>query len=209
MEQISPELLYSYLSELHSDAKCALNYKNDFELLVSIVLSAQTTDKAVNIVAASLFLKYPNIEAMKDADIEDIGSIIKPIGIYKNKAKNVIELSKKLYADGFSYIPNNFDYLISLPGVGRKTANVFLAEFYDADTLGVDTHILRISKRLNICSETDDAYDTEMKLKDFMKLDNFKKFHHMLLDFGRNECTAKNPKCEKCKISGFCLKTHC
>ena len=173
MEKINREFFLEYLEELHKDAKCALNYTNDYELLISIILSAQTTDKSVNNVTPVLFKKYPNISSLAKANIKDVENIIRVLGLYKNKAKNIIEASKMLDSDGYDYIPNDFNYLINLDGVGRKTANVFLAEYYNANTLGVDTHILRVSKRLKITPENGDAYDAEIKLKKFIKDYNY------------------------------------
>ena len=205
MEKINRELFLSYLEELHSDAKCALDYTNDYELLISIILSAQTTDKSVNKVTKELFRKYKNIEELSNATLEEVERIIKPIGLYKNKAKNIILASKKLAMLGYKTIPNDYDILISLDGVGRKTANVFLSEYYNANTLGVDTHIDRVSKRLQISKVNASTLETEKKLKEFVKDFSYKKLHHMLIAFGRNECKAQNPLCETCKFKNNCI----
>lgn len=206
MEKITKELFLSYLYELHSDAICALNYTNDYELLISIILSAQTTDKAVNKVTKNLFNKFPNFESLSKANLSDVEKIIQELGLYHNKAKNIINTSIKMVELGYEKVPCNFDTLVMLPGVGRKTANVFLAEFYNQNTLGVDTHIMRVSKRLNIASEPDDAYKVENKLKTFVGEYNYKTLHHMLIAFGRNECKAINPLCEQCKFRKYCKK---
>ena len=208
MEKVTKDELINYLIELHNDAKCALNYSNDYELLSAIMLSAQTTDISVNKVTKELFSKYPTIKSMSLAKREDIESIIHPIGLYKNKAKNLIESMKKLDDDGHITIPNDFEYLTSLPGVGRKTANVFLSEYYDMNTLGVDTHIMRISKRLKISKDTDDAYKTELNLLKLIKDYPTKKFHHMMIQFGRCECTSKNPSCINCKLRKKCIEGY-
>ncbi len=204
MEKINREFFLEYLEELHSEAKCALNYTNDYELFISIILSAQTTDKSVNNVTPILFSKYPNISSLSKADISDIENIIRVLGLYKNKAKNILNTAKKLNDDGYNYIPNDFDYLISLDGVGRKTANVFLSEYYNENTLGVDTHILRVSKRLGITPDKGDAFDAEIKLKKFIKEYNYRNLHHMIIAFGRNECKAINPLCDGCKFNKYC-----
>ena len=206
MEKVTKEELISYLEELHNDAKCALNYSNDYELLCAIMLSAQTTDVSVNKVTKDLFLRYPTIKSMSSGNIEDIEIIIRPIGLYKNKAKNLIESMKKLSQDGYISIPDDYDYLINLPGVGRKTANVFLSEYYDANTLGVDTHILRISKRLGLIEENDDAYKAELSLLKLIGDYPTKKFHHMMIQFGRCECTSRNPSCTNCKLKKKCIE---
>ena len=161
MEKITKELFIGYLEELYSDAKCALNYNNDYELLISIILSAQTTDKAVNNVTPALFERFKDLESLKNANLEEVEEIIKPLGLYKNKAKNIISASKSLVDHGYSTIPDDFDILIKLDGVGRKTANVFLSEYLDKDTLGVDTHIERVSKRLGIADKGDTVLLTE------------------------------------------------
>ena len=205
MEKIKRDFFISYLEELHNDAKCALDYNNDYELLFAIILSAQTTDKSVNKVTPILFNKYPDIKSLSNANVIDIENIIREIGLYKNKAKNISQASKKLVSDGYDYIPNDFNYLLSLDGVGRKTANVFLAEYYNSNTLGVDTHILRVSKRLRITPLNGDALVAEEKLKKFIKDYNYKKLHHLIIAFGRNECKATRPLCDNCKFKEYCI----
>ena len=206
MEKITKELFIGYLEELYSDAKCALNYNTDYELLISIILSAQTTDKAVNNVTPALFERFKDLESLKNANLEEVEEIIKPLGLYKNKAKNIISASKSLVDHGYSTIPDDFDILIKLDGVGRKTANVFLSEYFDKDTLGVDTHIERVSKRLGIADKGDTVLLTEQKLKNFIQGYSSKKIHHMMIAFGRNKCSAKKPLCEKCKFKDCCNK---
>jgi len=207
MEKVNRDFLLSYLEKLHPDAKCALNYNNDYELLISIILSAQTTDKAVNNVTPLLFEKYPDIISLSKAKEEDVIPIIRSIGLYKNKAKNIINCTKRLVELGYDSIPNDFDILISLDGVGRKTTNVFLAEYYNENTLGVDTHILRITKRLGLVKESGEALDAEKKLKKFIGNYNYKNLHHYLIAFGRNECDARNPKCFNCELK-YCCKFY-
>ena len=208
MEKVTKDELISYLESLHNDAKCALNYTNDYELLIAIILSAQTTDESVNKVTPILFSKYKNIKDLSNADQADVENIIHQIGLYKNKSSNIIKCAQKLNEDGYTNIPDSFDYLITLPGVGRKTANVFLAEYYNKNTLGIDTHILRISKRLGISKEDSDVLKVEKDLKEFIGDYPTKKFHHMMIVFGRNECTAKKPMCKDCKIKEKCITGH-
>lgn len=203
MEKINKDILFNFLDKYYSESKCALNYRNDYELLIAIVLSAQTTDKSVNEVTPVLFNKYKDIKSLANADIIEVENIIKRIGLYKSKSKNIINLSKKLNNDGYDYIPNDFDYLISLPGVGRKTTNVFLSEFYDMNTLGVDTHINRISNRLGITKSTN-PLDVEKDLLKFIKDEKTIKVHHELIAFGRTICKAVNPLCMNCEISKYC-----
>ena len=136
------------LTSMYPNARCELNYQTKFQLLISVVLSAQTTDILVNKVTKVLFSKYPKISDLAEADEDSVKEIIKIIGLANTKAKNIIALAKKLMADGHQEIPNDYDYLITLPGVGRKTANVFLAEGFHVPKIAVDTHVLRVSNRL-------------------------------------------------------------
>src|SRR5690554_858685 len=160
----------NYLEELFPDAKAELDFTNNFELLVAVVLSAQTTDIAVNKVTKELFSKYKSPYELMNAELNDVMQIIQSIGLYKTKAKNIINLSKKLVEEFNGEVPNNRQSLESLPGVGRKTANVVLSNAFNVPALAVDTHILRISKRLGLALDSDDAYQVEMKLnKQFPK----------------------------------------
>ncbi len=206
MEKITAKEVFEYLSMLHPEAKCALDYKDDYTLLVSIVLSAQTTDKSVNDVTKILFKKYETINDLANASLEEVNEIIKPLGLSKAKSKNIISLSKKLVQDGYENVPNDFEYLIGLDGVGRKTANVFLSEFYNENTLGVDTHIDRISKRLKFAKTGDSVLEVEKKLKRAFAGYEYRKLHHILIFFGRNECKAMNPKCDSCAFNGRCKR---
>ena len=193
----------SYLDELFPDPRCELNYNKDYELLLAVMLSAQTTDKRVNQVTEVLFKKYPTIESLAESDINDIEKIIKPIGTYHIKAKNVIEITKKLQEKP---ITNNRDYLESLPGVGRKTTNVVLSELYNEPYLAVDTHITRVAKRLRFANKDDDVLTIEKKLMKKIPKDNVRKIHHQLIFFGRYHCKAIKPNCENCKLIQYCKK---
>ena len=193
----------SYLDELFPNPRCELNYNKDYELLLAVMLSAQTTDKRVNQVTEVLFKKYPTIESLAESDINDIEKIIKPIGTYHIKAKNVIEIAKKLQEKP---ITNNRDYLESLPGVGRKTTNVVLSELYNEPYLAVDTHITRVAKRLRFANKDDDVLTIEKKLMKKIPKDNVRKIHHQLIFFGRYHCKAIKPNCENCKLIQYCKK---
>lgn len=193
-----------YLEELFPDAKAELDFTNHFELLVAVVLSAQTTDIAVNKVTKDLFRKYPTPFELMDADLEDVMDTIKTIGLYKNKSKNIIGLSKRLVDDFGGEVPNDRAALESLPGVGRKTANVVLSNAFNVPALAVDTHILRISKRLGLADDADDAFQVEMKLNKQFPKELWHKLHHQLIFFGRYHCLARKPKCDTCKMSDIC-----
>ena len=194
--------IISYLDELIKNPKCELNYNKDYELVIAVMLSAQTTDKRVNEVTKVLFNKYKSLNELASADINDIKEIIKPLGTYNIKAINVIEISKELNKIG--YVPNDYNYLVSLKGVGRKTTNVILSELFDEPYIAVDTHVSRVSKRLGLASNKDDVLIVEKKLMKTFKDHNKKKIHHQLLLFGRYYCKAINPSCDNCKLKGIC-----
>lgn len=197
--------IQKYLDELIPNPRCELEYKTDYELLIATMLSAQTTDKKVNEVTKILFKKYPNLKQLSQANIEEIKNIIKPIGTFNKKAKNVIEIAQKLEKIG--YVPNDRTYLESLPGVGRKTTNVVLSNIYNEPCIAVDTHVSRVSKRLGLAKETDDVRKIEEKLTKKFKKENLCRLHHQLILFGRYYCKAQNPQCDNCKLSDICKKT--
>ena len=197
--------LLSYLDELFPNAKCELFYTKDYELVIAVMLSAQTTDKSVNTVTSVLFNKYQSLDALNEAPLEDIENIIKQIGLYKNKAKNLKGIVKDLI-ERFNYqVPSDKDLLMTLPGVGNKTAGVIRAEIFKIPDLPVDTHILRIAKRLKLAKKDDEPIDVEHKLKKLIPEERWIKSHHQLIHFGRYFCTARSPMCEKCKISDMCM----
>ena len=197
--------LLSYLDELFPNAKCELFYTKDYELVIAVMLSAQTTDKSVNAVTSVLFNKYQSLDSLNEAPLEDIENIIKQIGLYKNKAKNLKGIVKDLI-ERFNYqVPSDKDLLMTLPGVGNKTAGVIRAEIFKIPDLPVDTHILRIAKRLKLAKKDDEPIDVEHKLKKLIPEERWIKSHHQLIHFGRYFCTARSPMCEKCKISDMCM----
>ena len=198
------KLLLDYLDELFPSAKCELFYSQDYELVIEVMLSAQTTDKSVNAVTPILFAKYPSLEALNKASLEEIEEIIKPIGLYKNKAKNLKGIVKDLVERFNGQVPSDKNQLMTLPGVGNKTAGVIRAEIFQIPDLPVDTHILRISKRLKLANKDDDPLAVELKLKKIIPEERWIKSHHQLIHFGRYFCTARSPQCEKCKISDMC-----
>ena len=197
--------IINYLDELIPNPKCELNYNKDYELLIATMLSAQTTDKRVNGVTEVLFKKYPNLEALRKANIDDIIDIIKPIGTYNKKAKNIIDIANKLKEKN-DIVPNDREFLESLPGVGRKTTNVVLSNIYNVPCIAVDTHVHRVSIRLGIANKNDDVYTTEKKLSKKFKDYDLCRLHHQLVLFGRYYCKAINPNCENCKLKNICKK---
>lgn len=195
--------VFSYLDLLFPNPKCELEYNKDYELLIAIVLSAQTTDKRVNKVSRILFSKYPSLKELSEAKIEDIENIIKEIGTYHKKAVFVHEIALKLLDKKDL---NDREFLESLSGVGRKTANVFLAEIYNEPTIAVDTHVSRVSKRLGFCNVEDDVLTIERKLMKLIPKERWNRTHHQLVLFGRYYCKALKPECENCKLKDICKK---
>ena len=198
--------ILAYLDYLYPDARCELNYNKDYELLLATVLSAQTTDKRVNMVTKVLFSKYPSIKELSEAPISDIENIIREIGTFRRKSIYIHEITKKLYDDGYDYVPNDRKYIESLPGVGHKTANVFLSNIYNEPAIAVDTHVARVSKRLGFAKENDDVNQIEKKLMKKVPMDRWSRTHHQLVLFGRYKCKAINPECDSCKIKEYCKK---
>lgn len=200
----SMKMIEEYLDKLYPNPRCELNYTKDYELLLATMLSAQTTDKRVNEVTKVLFKKYPTLKALATANIKDIQDIIRPIGTYHKKSENLIEIAKRLEEDYHGKLPNNREYLESLKGVGRKTANVVLSNIFNVPCIAVDTHVARVSKRLNLAKEKDDVLTIEKKLTKKFKKEDLCKRHHQLVLFGRYHCLARNPKCEECKLKTIC-----
>lgn len=193
-----------YLDELYPNPRCELNYTKDYELLLAVMLSAQTTDKRVNQVTAILFQKYPTLHDLKEANLKDIEQIIKPIGTYTKKAKNVKEIASRLLLEQNGIVPNHRDYLETLPGVGRKTTNVVLSNLYNEACIAVDTHVTRVSIRLGLARKTDDVRTIENKLTKKFPKEALGRLHHQLVLFGRYHCKARNPECQNCKLYEIC-----
>ena len=198
--------IFSYLDELIKNPVCELEFNKDYELLIATVLSAQTTDKRVNNVTKVLFKKYPSIEALSKASVSDIEYIIKEIGTYHKKAIFVKEIATRLVNDNIKVLPNNREYLESLPGVGRKTTNVFLSVIYNEPAIAVDTHVARVSKRLGLVNESDMVDIIEKKLMKKVPKERWSRTHHQFVLFGRYYCKAKNPICNNCKLKDICKK---
>ena len=196
--------ILNYLDELFLNPRCELNYNKDYEFLIAIVLSAQTTDKRVNKVTDILFSKYNELCRLSEANISDIENIIREIGTFRRKSEYVKAIAKKLVNDGYDYVPNDRKYIESLPGVGRKTANVFLSNIYKEAAIAVDTHVARVSKRLGLVNKNDDVSMIEKKLEKKIPKDRWSKTHHQLVLFGRYYCKAIKPECSNCKLKDIC-----
>lgn len=195
--------ILDFLDELFPNARCELHYKTKFQLLVAIVLSAQTTDLKVNLITPILFEKYPTINDLANANIEEVIQILNPLGLANNKAKNIIATAKALIEKYDGNIPVTKEELIELPGVGVKTANVYMAEGLGINAFAVDTHVARVSNRLGI-SKSENPIKIEEDLKLYFHDMNWIKLHHQFIFFGRYFCKAKKPECHKCKLKKYC-----
>lgn len=200
------ELILSFLDEKYPNAYCELKYTKDYELLIAVMLSAQTTDKSVNEATAILFKKYPTCEELARANLYDVQRIISHLGMYQVKAKNVIKIAQRLVQDYGGHVPNDAEALLSLPGVGNKTKNCVLAELYNEPLLAVDTHMQRFAKRMGIANEKDSVEVIEEKYLKFIPKERIVKTNHQIIWFGRYFCKAISPDCEHCKLREICRK---
>lgn len=193
------------LEKEYPDAECALDHQNIYQLLIAVVLSAQTTDVSVNKVTPSLFEAYPTPETLSKAKNEDVEVMLKTIGMYRTKARNIINLTKQLCEKYGGSVPHDYDALVSLPGVGRKTANVVLSVGFGEQRIAVDTHVFRVSNRIGLV-KAKDVLSTELSLMKRVPKERWSRTHHSLIFHGRQCCSARNPKCEQCCISELCEK---
>ncbi len=197
------DLAIKSLKKEYPNAKCSLEYKTPFELLIATRLAAQCTDSRVNIVTSVLFEKFSNIESFANADLTQLEKYISSCGLYKTKAKDIIKISQKIICDFNKQVPNNIDDLLSLPGVGRKTANLILGDIFGKPSIIVDTHCIRITKLLGF-HKIKDPKKIEYILKECIKAKESTNFCHRLVLHGRAVCSARNPKCEICCMNKFC-----
>lgn len=191
------------LQKLYPDATTELNHNNPFELLISTILSAQATDLSVNAAAAALYKKYPDAFALAQATPEEVIPYIKTIGLYRNKAKNIVATAKALAEKHNGEVPNDFEAMTSLPGVGRKTANVVLSNAFGRPAIAVDTHVGRLAKRLGF-SKYDNPDKVEADLQKIFPVEQWIFAHHALILHGRRVCQARKPMCENCVLSALC-----
>lgn len=194
------DLIYKMFPNPH----CELEYFDDFSFLCAVVLSAQTTDKAVNLVTKPLFLKYPTVFDIASSSEDELIPILRPIGLMKNKSHYLIKISKAIVEGYGGKVPHDFNELIKLPGVGRKTANVFLAEIDKRPAIAVDTHVNRVSYHLGLSSSIDNVLKTEHELEAGFDEKDWIKVHYGLLFMGRYKCLSKNPKCSDCNLKSIC-----
>lgn len=205
MEQQQIIEIIDRLEGEYPEAECALLHQNLFQLLVAVTLSAQTTDKSVNRVSGDLFTRYPDSTALSTADISDLETILKPVGMYKTKSRNIKNLAIHLRDRFDGEVPHIYEELISLPGVGRKTANVVLSVGLGEQRIAVDTHVFRLANRIGLV-KAPDVLKTELALMECIPKERWTATHHALIFHGRNCCTARNPACERCVIEDLCDK---
>lgn len=197
-------LVYDEITKLFPNASCELNYRKNHELLIAIMLSAQTTDQSVNKVTEKLFEKYKNLEDFAQASTLELEASIRHLGLFRNKAKNLHLMANKILKDFSGVIPKTQEGLESLPGVGRKTANVYLAEMHHIPRIAVDTHVSRVSIRLGFAKIGSTPLVVEEKLMKLYPNDLWISLHHKLIHFGRYFCTARKPNCKNCPIIEYC-----
>lgn len=195
--------IYQILNEMYKVPKCELEYENIYELLVAVILSAQCTDKRVNAVTKDLFKTYKSSKDFLRLTNEELEQKIFSCGFYKNKAKNILKMSKIIEEKYNGEVPNNLEDLIKLPGVGRKTANVVLSEGFKKDAIAVDTHVFRVSHRLNL-SNAKTPYQTEFDLRQKFDENLWSNLHLYFVLFGRYICKSQRPKCEECRLKDYC-----
>ncbi|MDP3306347.1 MAG: endonuclease III [Erysipelotrichaceae bacterium] len=192
------------LEEMFPDAQCELVHRNVYELIVSVILSAQATDVSVNKVTPALFKRYPDVTSLAKGDIREIENCIKNIGLYHNKARMIKEMAQICVARFQGEIPSKRKDLQLLPGVGRKTANVVLSVWYEVPAIAVDTHVERISKRFYLAKPEDSVIKVEEKLRRKIERTRWNRAHHLFIFFGRYFCKAKNPQCDMCPFKEQC-----
>jgi endonuclease-3 len=202
------DAILNYFQQNDSPAETELHYENPYQLLVSVILSAQCTDKRVNMVTPKLFKDYPTAEALAVSTPETIFNYIRSISYPNNKAKHLVSMAQMLVKDFKSNIPNEVDELVKLPGVGRKTANVIASVVYDKPTMAVDTHVFRVSARLGLTTNAKNVLQAEKQLIKFIPEELVPKAHHWLILHGRYICLARKPLCEKCPLTQWCKYFH-
>lgn len=204
MKKSDAKKFIEILEKTYPDATCSLDFKTPFQITVAVMLSAQCTDERVNKTTPALFERCKTIEDFANIDIHELEQIIHPCGFYKNKAKNIKECAKKVIENFNGEVPHTMEELLTLPGVGRKSANVILLEAFGiAEGIAVDTHAKRISNRIGLSSESDPEKIEQDLLKIFPK-ESLKNINHLLVWHGRNTCDSRKPRCDKCSVSQYC-----
>ncbi|MBQ9781602.1 MAG: endonuclease III [Clostridia bacterium] len=203
MDKQTVRQILSILKSEYPNAKTVLNYESNYQLLVAVILSAQCTDERVNKVTAVLFKDYPTPEKMLMLTNEELAKIIRPVGLFNSKATHILQATSDIVNKFNGEVPSDFESLISLAGVGRKTADVMLAVAFFDDAIAVDTHVFRVSNRIGLANATT-PYKTELQLMKIIDKDKWSFSHHLILWHGRKVCKARSPKCDDCKIKEYC-----
>jgi endonuclease-3 len=199
------QLFVEYFSKHKPDAKTELDYDNPYELIVAVILSAQCTDKRVNIVTKDLFKRFPEAESLAEADVAEVFEYIKSISYPNNKSKYLVGMAKMLFGDYNNIVPSDVDELQKMPGVGRKTANVIASVIYDVPAMAVDTHVFRVADRIGLTTKAKTPFEAEKQLVKHIPKNVINLSHHWLILHGRYVCIARKPKCEECQINNFCM----
>lgn len=208
MIKTKQDRILNTFDEMFPDARCVLNHSNNLELLVAVMLSAQTTDESVNKLTSHLVQKYKTVDDYANASLSELESDLHSIGLYRNKAKNIKAMAVALQTRFNGVVPASHDALISLPGVGRKTANVVMAEGFGYPAIAVDTHVERISKRLGFAKPEDTVLTVEKKLMKTIPKNRWIKTHHQMIFFGRYHCKAMSPHCKECPLVDLCKEKN-
>lgn len=203
MKKRTGEILQILDEQYGTDHRCYLTHDSAWQLLIATILSAQCTDARVNIVTKDLFVKYPDVKSFAEAELTELERDIHSTGFYHNKAKNIIACCRKLHEEYNDEVPSDIDELTSLPGVGRKTANVVRGNIYGIDSIVVDTHVKRISKKLGLTTE-EDPVKVEFDLMKEVPKDHWILINFQLIAFGREICKAQRPECERCRLTKYC-----
>ena len=198
------DYIIEYFEKNMPVAESELNFENSYQLIVAVILSAQCTDKRVNMTTPALFERYPDAEALSKATVEDIYELIKSISYPNNKSKNLLGMAKALMSDFNGVVPDDVDKLQTLPGVGRKTANVVASVAFNKPAMAVDTHVFRVSARIGLTKNAKNPLETERQLVKYIPESVIPKAHHWLILHGRYVCKARKPECEKCGINTIC-----
>ena len=198
------DAIIGILKDRYADAPCALHYNKDYELMIAVRLSAQCTDARVNLVTPALFARFPTLESFAEADPKEVGEYIHSCGFYNGKAKDLVNCAKMLLERFDGKVPGTMEELVSLPGVGRKTANLILGDIYKQPAYVCDTHCIRITGRLGLTNGSKDPLQVERQLREVLPPKESSDFCHRMVLFGRDTCTARSPKCEDCPLKKDC-----
>ena len=202
-EKLTSDLIEK-LKEIYPDALCSLDYKKDYELLFSVRLAAQCTDARVNMVTPALFARFPTLQSIAEASVDEVGEYVHSCGFWRAKARDIVATAQQLLDRFDGKVPDNMEDLLTLPGVGRKTANLILGDVYGQEGYVCDTHCIRITGKLGITDGSKDPLKVEQQLRQVIPPEESNNFCHRMVLFGREWCTARSPRCEECPLKSLC-----